>query len=116
MRIQSCRHVETVSSGELHWAGAGYLECYRKERKALAEGASKLVTDGLRRLLLPSLVISLFCASEVSKSASNASKDGGMKHRTRVLENVTDLLKERMKLPFVAQSWILIDWWRKSFY
>lgn len=31
MRIQSCRHVETVSSGELSWAGGGYIECYRKE-------------------------------------------------------------------------------------
>lgn len=54
-------------------------------KKALVEGASKLVTEQLRRcLLLPSLVISLFCESEVSKSASKASKDGSRKHPTRL--------------------------------
>lgn len=79
--------LQTCGNSQLRRAALGGWRFYtmlQEGKESLAEGASKLVTERLRPLLLPSLVISLFCESEVSKSASKASKDGSRKHRTRV--------------------------------
>lgn len=91
MRIQDCRHVETVNCLEKHARQVedmcnGFIFLWFTGRKAPAEGTfcwlcpcgSKLVTDWLS-FLLPSLVVSFFRGSELSKSASEGSRKSSVK-------------------------------------